>query len=358
MPELNFISDEKFRNSLESDLNELQLCMSMEAWKAAHVLAGSIIEAVLADYLVSINYNTVNPLSLTLDQLIGTCKNEGIISQRTAELSNVIKSYRNLIHPGRQVRLEECVDENTANISKSLIEIVVKEVSVRKMNDYGYTAEQIVDKLDRDPSVTTILGHLINSVNTIERRRLLLNILPERYFELIFLDEQPNKLKSLEECFRNVFSSVSEDVTKEVTKRFITILKEDSEYNVINYGNAFFRTSDLMFLDAEDKAMAITHLMGRYEKNLNEPLLTVINGVTKYLTKSQAEQLVDISIRYLTSKIPEHATMARNLLYLEFLNFSKQKIDAEIYRKRLNEWHQSFKNRNQEDNANSVQETD
>jgi hypothetical protein len=40
----DFISGDKFRLSLESDYQELQSAMQVEAYKAVHVLAGSIVE--------------------------------------------------------------------------------------------------------------------------------------------------------------------------------------------------------------------------------------------------------------------------------------------------------------------------
>jgi hypothetical protein len=48
MAKFDFISDERFRASLQSDYSELGKAGQAEAWKAVHVLAGSIIEAVLA----------------------------------------------------------------------------------------------------------------------------------------------------------------------------------------------------------------------------------------------------------------------------------------------------------------------
>jgi hypothetical protein len=53
MVSFDFITDEAFRTSLESDYQELKSCMTTKAWKAVHVLSGSIVEAVLTDYLIA-----------------------------------------------------------------------------------------------------------------------------------------------------------------------------------------------------------------------------------------------------------------------------------------------------------------
>jgi hypothetical protein len=50
----DFVSGDDFRTPLESDYAELEACLTAGAWKSAHVLAGSIVEAVLIDYLVAV----------------------------------------------------------------------------------------------------------------------------------------------------------------------------------------------------------------------------------------------------------------------------------------------------------------
>ena len=45
MEKFNFMNGEDFRNSLESDYYELNECIKVNAWKAMHVLAGSILGA-------------------------------------------------------------------------------------------------------------------------------------------------------------------------------------------------------------------------------------------------------------------------------------------------------------------------
>ena len=54
----NFITTRDFRTSLENDYKELCSCLETGCWKAAHVLAGSIVEAVLIDYLVATGFHT------------------------------------------------------------------------------------------------------------------------------------------------------------------------------------------------------------------------------------------------------------------------------------------------------------
>src|SRR5947207_15535878 len=122
MATFDFINGEDFRLSLESDYTELNSSMQSKAWKAVHVLAGSIIEAVLIDYLLTSEYQKKPSsaiLKLSLADAISVCRQEGVISETTEHLSHVIRSYRNLIHPGRSVRLGEKANENGAKIAQA-----------------------------------------------------------------------------------------------------------------------------------------------------------------------------------------------------------------------------------------------
>ena len=53
MSTFDFIADDEFRESLASDYRELETCVEHEAWKAAHVIAGGIVETLLVDYLLT-----------------------------------------------------------------------------------------------------------------------------------------------------------------------------------------------------------------------------------------------------------------------------------------------------------------
>ena len=110
MTNFDFITSKEFRESLESDYNEMRSCVEAQAWKSVQVLAGSIVESLLIDYLSSTpnaNRSKKDPLKLDLSEAITICREEKVLSERASDLCSVVRSYRNLIHPGRMVRLEE-----------------------------------------------------------------------------------------------------------------------------------------------------------------------------------------------------------------------------------------------------------
>jgi len=123
----DFVSGDAFRESLDADYAELESCLANGAWKARHVLGGSIIEAVLIDFLLASGYDESKALTMDLAAVTDICKQQGVVSEKAAELISVVRSYRNLIHPARVIRLQENIDEDTAGIAKSLVDIIVKE---------------------------------------------------------------------------------------------------------------------------------------------------------------------------------------------------------------------------------------
>ena len=297
---LDFISEADFRKSLEADYAEAESCYKAKAWKAVHVLVGSIVETVLVDYLVTSGFPTrtkKDPLRMGLEELIAACEKEGILSKKAAELSSAIKFYRNLVHPGRRVRLKEVVDENGATVAKTLMHIVLDEISTLKKEKYGYTAEQIAGKLERDPSSLAILPHLLKSTNEYERERLLLDVLPVRYFaiggETDYDGTLIEELIRLSHCFRTCFDMASEDTKRKVMNNFVSVLTTADQDTVFTYEAAFVKGEDLNYVAREHVPMAKDHLLSRLKKGFGIPILTALEGLEKFLDPADSQQWVD-----------------------------------------------------------------
>lgn len=295
----DFITNEDFRSSLEADFREMFACINAEAWKAVHVLAGSIVEAVLIDYLLSENLvSKTEALKMDLGDAINLCKDKRIISQKTADLSSVVRDYRNLIHPGRVIRLNESVNRNSAEVAKALVNIVLGEIEKRKRENYGYTAEQIVGKLERDSTAGAIVSHLLKKTNPAEVERLLLKILPERYMQAIEDYETPSHVVPvLILCFRLAFDQASVETKTKTVERFATIFKEESDHVISTYGTAFLRASDLVHASPEDADLIKQHLLARLKNNVDGDLLTALTGIGSILSEKEVIQFADPLIR-------------------------------------------------------------
>ena len=304
MVDFDFITDDHFRESLQSDYRELRLCMEAGAWKAVCVLAGSIVEAVLVDYLQALGYQSQDPLKMDLGQVITACQQEGILSDKTVGFTSAIRLYRNLIHPGRAVRLGEVIDENGARIAWPLVAVVVGEVAAHKARTYGPTAEQIVSKVERDPSAISVMRHLLRGAKPIEIERLLLTVLPERYFQLREEASSPPEavLTSLEECFRSAVGVAASESKVRMAQQYAKILREGDEYRVRVYQTAFFRAKDLVFLPPQDQSLVKEHLLTRLERAFPDlRLLRTLEGMGQFLTPAEVPAFVRGIIRTVLS---------------------------------------------------------
>jgi len=146
--ELNFIADQELRSSLRVDLAVIDRALSNGEWKAATVLAGSVIEALLlwalqqrdptqatvaATTLVTNTTLARQPAvafeSWVLHEYIEVVAHLGIIRQRTAIQTRLAKDFRNLIHPGRALRLGQKCDRATALSAVAGMEHVVRDLT-------------------------------------------------------------------------------------------------------------------------------------------------------------------------------------------------------------------------------------
>ena len=230
-------------------------CVDAESWKSSQVLAGSIVECLLIDYLTSrsgVPAGSKDPLKMDLAEAIAVCKAEGALSDRTADLCTVVKSYRNLIHPGRMVRLQESPpSKSSCDIAVALIELIVQDIAKTRRTVVGLTAEQIVSKLARDEGSLSILKHLLDDVREIQRIRLLSESLPEAYFQNQNNEDDPFSLTidRFADAFRIIFDSVSDDIKKQVVANFVRLLREEDGPKITTYRRAFFRSGDLAYVN-------------------------------------------------------------------------------------------------------------
>ena len=245
MPAFEFIVDKGLRASLDSDWKELQDAFQNSAWKAVHVLAGSIVEAILVDHLISIGYQKKGPLRMSLDEAIEACKAEGILSDKTAELSTVIRRFRNLIHPGRAVRLAETPDVHGATVAQCLVLIIRNEVAAAKKTDLRVHRGTNCVEGRTDGSVLAILSHLFKKTNDREIGRLRREVLPERYRMMDMQDEPDLCMPRIQKTFHAAFEVARPETKKSVARQFMKVLHEEDGATVNMYERVFFRSSPL-----------------------------------------------------------------------------------------------------------------
>lgn len=363
MASFDFITDEDFRISLEKDFKELNLCIQTGAYKASVVIAGSIVEAVLIDYVIAENIVTrEDALKLDFGKVLSLCKDKKIISDKTSDLSSVIKGYRNLIHPGRSLRLNESVDKDSAEVSKALVNIVLTEVEKQKKENYGYTAEQIIAKIKNDSNASAILSILIKKTNPKELERLMLKHLPEAYLDEIRSEDQWGEddrehiKPTLVTCFRQSFDNADDKLKKKIANWFAKIIREESDSVISSYGIAFLRSSDMKYMNKDDVEIVKQHIFGQMKNAMNFTILDALSGISPFLNKSDALAFIDPLVRYAIKDDGEskEEIMVRSLFTAEAIYGNMDSETEKSINNRLEQWEINFTNKVQTEKAEKV----
>lgn len=146
--ELNFINDPALRTNLRNDIGAINRTLSNGEWKAATVLAGSAIEALLLWKLQQIPKANIDAAikALTGSGELKTKPKPNLedwvlhdyaevaahlktIKQDTATETRLAREFRNLIHPGRAQRLAQNCDRGTALSCVAALEHVVRDLT-------------------------------------------------------------------------------------------------------------------------------------------------------------------------------------------------------------------------------------
>lgn len=135
-----FIEDENLRRILIRDDTEIQNNIVIRNWKSAIILSGACIEAILLD-LVQRNEvqarasqkapKESNILRWNLSELIDVCVDAKLVGAEVGKLSHsAVREYRNLIHPGVEVRTGLKIEPEEAKIALQVLNIIIRELSI------------------------------------------------------------------------------------------------------------------------------------------------------------------------------------------------------------------------------------
>jgi hypothetical protein len=142
---LEFIDDAILRRNLRRDLSSADDALNNGEWKAATVLAGSLVESLLlwaiGQHSNAQIGNAINiAAGLTrkpdasklenwdLSQYIEIAFALNIISESMAAQARLAKDFRNLIHPGREKRTKMRCDRGTARSAAAAVDLIIAEL--------------------------------------------------------------------------------------------------------------------------------------------------------------------------------------------------------------------------------------
>lgn len=306
---LDYITDESFRRSLVADHGEMTAALGNKCWKAVQVLAGSIIEAILLDYLLGIKTDDSKIpaiLKLDLDKAVEQCKSGGILNTETASLCVVVKNYRNLIHPGRAKRLDEEVTEEKAIIASTLVRMVAADIARKRKETYGYTGEQILDKITKDPDAfIEMWASLQSKVNKHESDRLLLKLLPEMNFNLrntwytVETEYQHNlkqKLRCIHHCYRTLTEIAEYATQQSVLKQYLSILHEGTEAARTFYEEGLLPDCLFKIAIGNERDTIKRYMLERLKRGVSGDLLAHTREFGGWLMDEDFHDLLSIAI--------------------------------------------------------------
>jgi hypothetical protein len=136
---LPFIGDDDLRSSVRLDISSSQTALNNGEWKAATVLAGSALEALLLWRIQQHNdserqsavsqtgrkVDPKHPENWYLADHIEVAHALSNIGDDTASLARLAKDFRNLIHPGREQRTQIRCDRGTAHAAFAALHLVI-----------------------------------------------------------------------------------------------------------------------------------------------------------------------------------------------------------------------------------------
>jgi hypothetical protein len=148
--ELLFIKDPEIRGGLLRDLATIRSALVNEEWKAATVIGGSLLEALLlwaikqrpepvirTAWSSAVSKGTLSkvppgdPLRWDLHEYIEVAAELGLIEDDSTAQGRLAKDFRNLIHPGRALRVARDCDRGSALAANAAVEFVARDLRLR-----------------------------------------------------------------------------------------------------------------------------------------------------------------------------------------------------------------------------------
>jgi len=150
-PELCFIENQRLRESIRLDLSASESALNNGEWKAATILAGAVVEALLlwavdrhpeSERGLALQnarqhganmrkVNAATPDEWHLPELIEAGFELGEITTPSAAQARVAKDFRNLIHPGKTMRENVRCDRGTAHAAFAAAQLVGRDLGAR-----------------------------------------------------------------------------------------------------------------------------------------------------------------------------------------------------------------------------------
>lgn len=328
----DFVNDEQIKEMLKRDYTELQNCFDNKASKSVLILSGSILEAVLIDFF-SAKISSANDLAKlhreTLGNLIERANNEKLIDDNHKNFSSGIQGYRNLIHPGREVRLKEKFDYDTASLSFSALKLILKEIEIKSLSEKGRSASEIFNKLTNDGLPDGLFIKITNKLNKTEKNKL---------FQTLISDDLGNRgpqlVQGASKYAELLSSSMDSNIFLQLTKELMQEIESGSEVKAIKYIRYLYqRLSE--YLEIQDleivKEWLLTQINSRIAE-VNDLRFLMFNNVIDALLRTDKNIAMSPKLKLLAQRLTYYYSYNKNsIIYLDIWTKIHGFLDADAY---------------------------
>lgn len=144
LQQLEYVQDLELREDMKTDIDASYRSFAQGDWKAATVLAGSVVESLLlwalnrskeeAQRVAGTLVAKIGKVSAQMEDwslyaYIEVARSLSLIEDSTADQSVLGKDFRNLIHPGRAIRFKQKCDRATALSALAAVEHVARDIA-------------------------------------------------------------------------------------------------------------------------------------------------------------------------------------------------------------------------------------
>ncbi len=132
--QLAFLRDEELKHLILEDYEEARRSLSAKNYKATILLCGSVAEAALTSAIADRNIQGLEREKLlkdfNLSKLIDAGRTHGLLTDQTLfQLLEPLRQYRNIIHPGVQLRKSITADQPRAQIAFETVNLLFRELN-------------------------------------------------------------------------------------------------------------------------------------------------------------------------------------------------------------------------------------
>jgi hypothetical protein len=136
--EFKFIGNSDLKAIIERDYEEIQRAFISHCWKSVIILCGGAIEAILTDLLLTNKTAAMSAKSAPkksdithwdLSELIDVAVELKLVSAGVQKLSHPLREYRNLVHPGNEIRNKLDFGAEEAKIAVEVLHILHRDLT-------------------------------------------------------------------------------------------------------------------------------------------------------------------------------------------------------------------------------------